>query len=176
MALFKNLFYFPPPPQTVILFQNNGEGKVLNLSWMWQRKTRRWLWEHEHCTSSIILCISLWNSSFPAYPTDYQAETHKQVCTVALQYAVHVEWLYCSPELHYARGCGYVLASLYTGTFTCTISPLPTRTSTYPWKFPSLQAVGKPGLPLLPPSNNTPSAQPLIPKISVSSYNPLNVR
>lgn len=34
----------------------------------------------------------------------------------------------------------------------CAISPVPARTSIYPWKFSSLQAAGKPGLPfcLLP--------------------------
>lgn len=43
----------------------------------------------------------------------------------------------------------------------CAISPLLAKASTYPWKFPSLQAVGKPGLTLLPPPTTTLSCSSL---------------
>lgn len=94
-----------------------------------------------------------------------------QACTIKLQSDIHMKQVCLSSELHPVTGIWiHAWASLLSGTPISAILSFPSRSSAYAWKFPSPQAVGRPGLPLLPPppprSAVAPSTQALTPTVS----------
>lgn len=93
--------------------------------------------------------------------TDYWAGSHEWYVLPYSQWCTHQT----TTTLSRAAPCQGIRAHAWALPLSAApisaLLPFPSRTSTYSWEFPSLQAVGKPGLALLPPPTTTLSCSSL---------------